>query len=175
MFQGNGETKQREEQRRKNCKPTDTLFVVNFDPGTTHERDLEKHFSSYGRLKRVQVKKNYGFVQYESLDDAIAARNGLSLSRLLGMPLTQLHACKYCCCSLCCHQSFAVAHATGATFIEQCKAPWCCFVMLDATIQCKLLQLVTLSCRQNPYCRICGTRPRWQSYGGAQRTSKQSR
>lgn len=95
MFQGNGETKQREEQRRKNCKPTDTLFVVNFDPGTTHERDLEKHFSSYGRLKRVQVKKNYGFVQYESLDDAIAARNGLSLSRLLGMHLTQLHACKY--------------------------------------------------------------------------------
>lgn len=43
------------------------------------------HFSSYGRLKRVQVKRNFGFVQYESLDDAIAARNGLNLSRLLGM------------------------------------------------------------------------------------------
>jgi len=59
--------------------------VVNFDPETTQERDLEKHFSSYGSLKRVQVKRNFGFVQFESLDDAIAARNGLSLSRLLGM------------------------------------------------------------------------------------------
>ncbi|KAL0048908.1 hypothetical protein WJX82_002079 [Trebouxia sp. C0006] len=47
---GNGETKRREEKRRKNCTPTDTLFV--------------------------------------SLDDAIAARNGLSLSRLLGRTLT---------------------------------------------------------------------------------------
>lgn len=65
--------------------PTDTLFVVNFDPENTQERDLEKHFSSYGRLKRVQVKRNFGFVQFESLDDAIAARNGLSLSRLLGV------------------------------------------------------------------------------------------
>ena len=84
MCQGNGETKRREEKRRKNCTPTDTLFVVNFDPETTQERDLEKHFSSYGRLKRVQVKRNFGFVQFESLDDAIAARNGLNLSRLLG-------------------------------------------------------------------------------------------
>ena len=57
---------------------------MNFDPETTQERDLEKHFSSYGRLKRVQVKRNFGFVQFESLDDAIAARNGLNLGRLLG-------------------------------------------------------------------------------------------
>ena len=74
VAQGNGETKRREEQRRKNCTPTDTLFVVNFDPDTTHERHLEEHFAPYGKLKRVQVKKNYGFVQYELLDDAIAAR-----------------------------------------------------------------------------------------------------
>ena len=64
---------------------------MNFDPKTTQERDLEKHFFSYGRLKRVQVKRNFGFVQFESLDDAIAARNGLSLSRLLGMH-TCLHS-----------------------------------------------------------------------------------
>lgn len=85
---GNGETKRREEKRRKNCTPTDTLFVVNFDPETTQERDLEKHFSSYGRLKRVQLKRNFGFVQFECLDDAIAARNALNLSRLLGRTLT---------------------------------------------------------------------------------------
>lgn len=85
---GNGETKRREEQRRKNCTPTDTLFVVNFDPDTTHERHLEEHFAPYGKLKRVQVKKNYGFVQYELLDDAIAARAGLSLTRLMGRTIT---------------------------------------------------------------------------------------
>lgn len=85
---GNGETKKREEKRRKNCTPTDTLFVVNFDPDTTREQDLAKHFSTYGKLKRVQVKRNYGFVQYELLDDATAARNGLSLSRLQGRTIT---------------------------------------------------------------------------------------
>ena len=48
--------------------------MVNFDPGTTRERDLEKHFSQYGKLTRVQVKKNFGFVAFESLDDAVDAR-----------------------------------------------------------------------------------------------------
>ena len=57
---------------------------MNFDPDSTHERHLEDHFAPYGKLKRVQVKRNYGFVQYELLDDAIAARSALSLSRLQG-------------------------------------------------------------------------------------------
>ncbi|DBA95527.1 TPA: hypothetical protein ACH3X3_013383 [Trebouxia sp. C0006] len=65
---GNGETKRREEKRRKNCTPTDTLFVVNFDPKTTQERDLEKHFFFLWQTEK--------------------ARNGLSLSRLLGRTLT---------------------------------------------------------------------------------------
>lgn len=71
---GQGLTKKREDQRKKDCVPTNTLFVVNFDPGTTRERDLEKHFSQYGKLTRVQVKKNFGFVAFESLDDAVDAR-----------------------------------------------------------------------------------------------------
>lgn len=74
LLQGQGLTKKREDQRKKDCVPTNTLFVVNFDPGTTRERDLEKHFSQYGKLTRVQVKKNFGFVAFESLDDAIDAR-----------------------------------------------------------------------------------------------------
>lgn len=87
--QGQGLTKRREDQRKKDCVPTNTLFVVNFDPGTTRERDLEKHFSQYGKLTRVQVKKNFGFVAFESLDDAVDARvacgNGV---RFQGMILT---------------------------------------------------------------------------------------
>lgn len=74
LLQGQGLTKKREDQRKKDCVPTNTLFVVNFDPGTTRERDLDKHFSQYGKLTRVQVKKNFGFVAFESLDDAIDAR-----------------------------------------------------------------------------------------------------
>ena len=74
MPQGQGETKRREDQRKKDCVPTNTLFVVNFDPGATRERDLEKYFSKYGKLTRVQIKKNFGFVAFEALDDAIDAR-----------------------------------------------------------------------------------------------------
>jgi splicing factor, arginine/serine-rich 4/5/6 len=38
-------------------------FVVNFDVERTRERDLERHFEQYGRLRRVQIKRNYAFVQ----------------------------------------------------------------------------------------------------------------
>jgi hypothetical protein len=37
--------------------------VVNFDVERTRERDLERHFEQYGRLRRVQIKRNYAFVQ----------------------------------------------------------------------------------------------------------------
>lgn len=58
--QGDGEVRRREDLRKRQTKPTTTLFVVNFDVDRTRERDLEKHFEPYGRLKRVQIKRNYG-------------------------------------------------------------------------------------------------------------------
>lgn len=85
---GDGETKRREERRRKIQTPTSTLFIVNFDIDNTREADLEKHFAPYGKLNRVQIKRNYGFVQYTDLDDAIAAREATNLSRLLGFTIT---------------------------------------------------------------------------------------
>ena len=67
--------------------PTNTLFVVNFDPGTTQERDLEKYFSQYGKLTRVQIKKNYGIVAFEVLYDAIDARVACgNVVRFQGIP-----------------------------------------------------------------------------------------
>ena len=60
LGQGDGEVRRREDLRKRQTKPTTTLFVVNFDVDRTRERDLEKHFEPYGRLKRVQIKKNYG-------------------------------------------------------------------------------------------------------------------
>lgn len=64
------------EEERKNTKPNKTLFVVNFDPINTRTRDLERHFESYGKLERVQIRKNFAFVQFETVDEAIAAVKG---------------------------------------------------------------------------------------------------
>ena len=63
MRQGDGEVKRREEQRRKQQAPTSTLFVVNFDVTRTRESDLAHEFNKYGRTKRVQIKKNFAFIQ----------------------------------------------------------------------------------------------------------------
>lgn len=103
--QGDGETKRREDRRRKAQTPTSTLFIVNFDVDNTREGDLEKHFTPYGKLKRVQIKRNYGFIQYDSLEDAIAAREATNLSRLLGQSLClglllQIHSDIAECCNL---------------------------------------------------------------------------
>ena len=72
LWQGSGPSKQREA-IRSNSKPAKTLFVVNFDPINTRTRDIERHFETYGKLERVQIRKNFAFVQFEDLDDAIKA------------------------------------------------------------------------------------------------------
>ena len=82
-LQGDGEVRRREDLRRRQTKPTTTLFVVNFDVDKTRERDLEKHFEPFGKLRRVQIKRNYAFIQYEDVDqsnDALKACNGTCLA-----------------------------------------------------------------------------------------------
>ncbi len=82
-MQGDGEVRRREDLRRRQTKPTTTLFVVNFDADKTRERDLEKHFEPFGKLRRVQIKRNYAFIQYEDVDqsaDALKACNGTCLA-----------------------------------------------------------------------------------------------
>ena len=83
-LQGDGDVKRREDLRRRQTKPTSTLFVVNFDVEKTLERDLERHFEKYGRLTRVQIKRNYAFIQYEEVESATAAVDNCHLSRLGG-------------------------------------------------------------------------------------------
>ncbi|KAK9787745.1 hypothetical protein WJX73_010631 [Symbiochloris irregularis] len=81
---GDGDVKRREDSRRKHTTPTTTLFVVNFDVERTRERDLERHFEEYGRLKRVQIKRNYAFIQYETVDQATDAVKGTHLQDFMG-------------------------------------------------------------------------------------------
>ncbi|WIA10309.1 hypothetical protein OEZ86_000450 [Tetradesmus obliquus] len=58
----------------KNQAPTTTLFVVNFDVRNTRESDIERYFDKYGPLARVEIKRNYAFVEYKEVDDAIEAQ-----------------------------------------------------------------------------------------------------
>lgn len=73
-----------EEDLRRDTKPSTTLFVVNFDPRRCAERDVERHFEPYGRLVRVEIKKNYAFVQFQDQDAATKALNSCNGSSLQG-------------------------------------------------------------------------------------------
>ena len=55
--------KRREDARRAAQAPTTTLFVVNFDVARTREADLAYAFEKFGPTKRVQIKKNFAFIQ----------------------------------------------------------------------------------------------------------------
>jgi RNA recognition motif-containing protein len=56
-------TQQAESDRKRDTKPSNTLFVVNFDINRVRERDLDKYFDYYGRINRIEIKKNYAFIQ----------------------------------------------------------------------------------------------------------------
>jgi hypothetical protein len=45
----------RDADRKRDARPSRTLFVVNFDLGRTRERDLERHFEPYGEQPVVLV------------------------------------------------------------------------------------------------------------------------
>jgi len=91
---GDGDIKKREDTRRRNIKPTTTLFVVNFNVEETRERDLERLFEKFGRLIRVQIKRTYAFIQYEEVDQAEAAMKETHLSRFMGRTISVEYVCK---------------------------------------------------------------------------------
>ena len=61
------DVQQKEADRKRDTKPCSTIFVVNFDVTRTRERDLERFFDPYGKILRLEIKKNYCFVQYASM------------------------------------------------------------------------------------------------------------
>ena len=46
-----------------------TLFIQGFDETTT-ERDLYMYFSRFGFLRKVSLRRNYAFIQYDTPDEA---------------------------------------------------------------------------------------------------------
>ncbi|XP_054783810.1 serine/arginine-rich splicing factor RS41-like isoform X1 [Prosopis cineraria] len=93
-------TKQERDSRRSgdsrrsstNMRPSKTLFVINFDPVHTRTRDLERHFDPYGKILNIRIRRNFAFVQYESLEDATRALEATNLSKLLDRVITVEYA-----------------------------------------------------------------------------------
>lgn len=79
---GDGRIKRKEDDRRKNILPSETLFVVNFHEETTKREDLEMLFSPYGELVRIDMKRNYAFVQFTSVENASKAKEATNGGKL---------------------------------------------------------------------------------------------
>ncbi|CAB9508178.1 Serine/arginine-rich splicing factor [Seminavis robusta] len=81
---GDGRVKRKEDERRRNIQPSETLFVVNFHEETTKKEDLEMLFGPFGELVRIDMKGNYAFVQFRTVDESMRAKeatNGGKLDR----------------------------------------------------------------------------------------------
>ena len=79
---GDGRIKRKEESRRGRIEPNDTLFVVNYNVDRTRREDLEMLFKDYGRLVRVDMRRNYAFVQFDSTEEAIKAKDATDGGKL---------------------------------------------------------------------------------------------
>ena len=74
--------KRKEDERRKNISPSDTLFVVNFNEATTRREDLQCLFEPFGELLRIDIKRNYAFVQFKTIDEATKAKEMINGGKL---------------------------------------------------------------------------------------------
>ncbi|TRY69153.1 hypothetical protein TCAL_02180 [Tigriopus californicus] len=59
------------------------VFIGNI-PGHTRERDVERFFKNYGRMRDVVIKHGYGFVEFDDYRDAEDAVHELDGKELLG-------------------------------------------------------------------------------------------
>ncbi|KAG9156175.1 hypothetical protein Leryth_015574 [Lithospermum erythrorhizon] len=71
-----------------------TLFVINFDPYNTKTRDLERHFDPYGKILNIRIRRNFGFIQYETQDDATKALEATNSSKLMDRVISVEYAMK---------------------------------------------------------------------------------
>lgn len=79
---GDGRVKRKEDDRRQRIQPSDTLFVVNFHEETTKREDLKMLFEPYGELLRIEMKRNYAFVQFKTIDEATKAKEEVNGGKL---------------------------------------------------------------------------------------------
>ncbi|GAB2271652.1 Serine/arginine-rich splicing factor rs40, variant 2 [Dionaea muscipula] len=75
-----------------NTRPSKTLFVINFDPIRTRERDLQRHFDPYGKIANIRIRRNFAFIQYETQEDATRALESTNMSKLSDRVITVEYA-----------------------------------------------------------------------------------
>ncbi|XP_051145040.1 serine/arginine-rich splicing factor RS31-like isoform X2 [Andrographis paniculata] len=78
-----GERGRHHDGRGGNQRPTKTLFVINFDPIRTRDRDIERHFEPYGKVLNVRIRRNFAFVQFETQEEATKALECTHMSKIL--------------------------------------------------------------------------------------------
>lgn len=79
---GDGRVKKKEDERRKKILPNETLFVVNFHEESTKREDLQMLFEPYGELVRIDMKRNYAFVQFKTVEEAMRAKDATNGGKL---------------------------------------------------------------------------------------------
>lgn len=79
---GDGRVKRKEDERKKVIAPSETLFVVNFNEAKTKRENLQMLFEPYGELMRIDMKKNYAFVQFRTIEQATRAKTATDGGKL---------------------------------------------------------------------------------------------
>ena len=59
------------------------IFITKLSPQVT-ERDIEKEFSDFGEIKKINLKRGFAFVEYYNKDDAKEAIRKLHNKKLFG-------------------------------------------------------------------------------------------
>eukprot|EP00934_Nitzschia_sp_Nitz4_P002772 Nitzschia sp. Nitz4//scaffold250_size28497//8023//9538//NITZ4_008124-RA/size28497-augustus-gene-0.0-mRNA-1//1//CDS//3329544213//2762//frame0 len=85
---GDGRVKRKEDDRRRNIQPSETLFVVNFPEESTKQEDLRMLFEPFGELLRIDMKRNYAFVQFRTIEQATKAKDATNGGKLDDSVLT---------------------------------------------------------------------------------------
>ena len=74
-------------QQNKKHNMSGRVYIGNLS-NKSHERDVKKFFRGYGRIIDIMLKENFGFVEFESVEDAERAIENLNGSEVSGRTIT---------------------------------------------------------------------------------------
>ena len=83
---GRSSSSSRSRRRSRSKQRTNQIFVTRFHP-RTRSRDLEDVFRDYGRIRDINMKRNYAFITFSSYDDAVRAVRKMNRRNFHGSPL----------------------------------------------------------------------------------------
>jgi RNA recognition motif-containing protein len=86
-----GKSSSRSRRRSRSHEKTNQIFVTRFHP-RTRSRDLEDVFRDYGRIRDINMKRNFAFITFSSYDDASRAVRKMNRRNFQGSPLVVQHA-----------------------------------------------------------------------------------